>query len=156
MRAKFQPTHGDAYPMEFFLGKVIVQANGKLFEVPYELDDTWEATLGKPTEVRIRFVPAETATEPTAEAVKEALAAATAPLSEEQKRARRLAGEPRGVDGLAPPGVPAGREPEVQVAEGGEVRAAGLAILQHAAQAGFLVWQGGAPPWPWPWPWRID
>lgn len=56
--------------------------------MPYELDDTGEATLGKPTEVRIRFVPAETATEPTAEAVKEALAAATAPLSEEQKRAR--------------------------------------------------------------------
>lgn len=62
VRAKFNANGDrDAWPMEFFLGKVIVHANGKLFEVPYELDgETGEATLGKGREVRVRFVPAGT------------------------------------------------------------------------------------------------
>lgn len=62
VRAKLNPTGNmDVYVTEYFLGKVIVQKDGKLFEIEYTLDDeTGEATLGKAKEVRVRFVPVGT------------------------------------------------------------------------------------------------
>lgn len=60
VRAKFGPDIM-AFPIEMFMDRVIVNLDGKLLEFPFTIDDeTLDAALGKPQEVRVRFVPVGT------------------------------------------------------------------------------------------------
>jgi len=60
IRGKFGPDVM-AFAIEIFMDRVIVNLDGKLLEFPFTLDDeTLDVALGKPQEVRVRFVPVGT------------------------------------------------------------------------------------------------
>jgi len=59
VRERFAGPPGEppkAWPVDVYLDRVIVRANGTLFEIPYELSDTGEVKLGDGQQVQIQYV----------------------------------------------------------------------------------------------------
>lgn len=45
------------WPIEVFADRVIVRENGKLMEIPFEVEESGEAKLGQGRQVRVKYVP---------------------------------------------------------------------------------------------------